>query len=80
MKTSALKHSRTQLRLESAFTGVPTYEQIREYAYHLYEQNGRVPGHDLDNWLEAEACLTANIPRIHSRTRLHRHLRNADGA
>ena len=64
------------MRLEAAFRRAPTYEEIREYAYHLYEQGGRLSGHDLDNWLEAEACLSANIPRIHSRTRLHRHLQN----
>jgi hypothetical protein len=47
-------------------------EAIRDYAYHLYEQSGRVPGHDLDHWLEARACLAANLPAQHTRTRLHR--------
>jgi hypothetical protein len=49
-------------------------EDIRDYAYHLYQQSGCVPGHDLDNWLEATACLKANIPASRSRTRLHRHV------
>lgn len=48
-------------------------DEIRDYAQHLYEQSGRLPGHDLDNWLEAKACLESNIPREHSHSRLHRH-------
>jgi len=49
-------------------------EVIRDYAYHLYEQNSCAPGHDLDNWLEATACLNANIPTNRSGTRLHWHV------
>lgn len=66
---------------ESLTQSVPTIteESIRDYAYHLYEQSGRVPGHDLDNWLEARACLLANIPTHHSRSRLHYHV-NGVGA
>jgi len=30
-------------------------EQIRRRAYELYEQRGRVDGHALDDWLQAEA-------------------------
>jgi Protein of unknown function (DUF2934) len=30
-------------------------EQIRTRAYELYEAGGREEGHDLENWLEAEA-------------------------
>lgn len=51
----------------------PTDDEIRDYAYHLYQQGGCVPGHDLENWLEAKACLEANIPKQHARSRLHRH-------
>ncbi|HWA08516.1 MAG TPA: DUF2934 domain-containing protein [Opitutaceae bacterium] len=52
----------------------PSEAEIRDYAYHLYEQSGHQAGHDLDNWLEAAACLKANIPRHRSHTRLHRHI------
>ena len=45
---------------------------MREYAYHLYEQSGRLPGHDVEHWLEAQACLMAGIPRHRSHVRLHR--------
>ncbi len=52
----------------------PSESAIRDYAYHLYEQGGRAPGHELEHWLEARACLLAAIPARHSRARLHRHL------
>jgi hypothetical protein len=47
-------------------------DEIRDYAQHLFEQSGRVLGRDLDNWLEAKACLQANIPKQHAHRRLHR--------
>lgn len=34
-------------------------EEIRRRAYLLYEQRGREDGHDIDDWLHAEAELTA---------------------
>jgi hypothetical protein len=49
-------------------------DQVRDYAYHLYEQSNRAPGRDLENWLEASACLRARIPARESGARLHRHL------
>ncbi|MEO6002662.1 MAG: DUF2934 domain-containing protein [Opitutus sp.] len=48
-------------------------DEIRDYAYHLYEQSGCASGHDEENWLEAKACLEANIPRERTHLRLHRH-------
>ena len=32
-------------------------EQIRELAFQLYVDRGRIEGQDLENWLEAEAIL-----------------------
>jgi len=57
-------------------------DDIRNYAFHLYQQSGCIPGHDLDNWLEATACLKANIPerRSHSRLHLHTHAEHAGRA
>jgi hypothetical protein len=55
-----------------------TEEEIREYAYHLFVQSGGKPGHDLDHWLEAKARLEANIPRPHSRARLHHQLHHPE--
>jgi len=33
-------------------------EEIRRRAYELYEERGREDGHDLDDWLRAEAEIT----------------------
>lgn len=38
-------------------------EQIRIRAYELYEAHGRGNGHDLDDWLEAEAEITGRADR-----------------
>lgn len=35
------------------------YEEIAKVAHELYEQSGRIPGRDLDNWLEAESIVAA---------------------
>ena len=51
----------------------PNENDIRNYAYHLYEQGNHAPGHDLDNWLEATACLRANDLTHLSSARLHWH-------
>jgi len=32
----------------------PTEEQIRSRAYEIFVQSGCQPGHDMDNWLQAE--------------------------
>jgi hypothetical protein len=55
----------------SAAAPPPSEAAIRDYANHLYVQRGALPGHDGDDWREAEACLRANIPKEFSRTRLH---------
>lgn len=34
-------------------------EEIRKMAHELYEKSGKVPGRDLDNWLEAEKIIKA---------------------
>ena len=37
----------------------PTHEAIAQRAHKIYEQSGRIPGRDLENWLQAEAELSA---------------------
>ncbi len=44
----------------------PTHEEIAQRARAIYEQSGRIPGRDMDNWLQAEAQLLA--ARHHSAT------------
>ena len=55
----------------------PCDDLVRDYAYHLFVQSGRIPGCDLDNWLEAKACIRANVPMHRSHVRLQRHLDEA---
>jgi len=38
-------------------------EELRRRAYALYEQRGREDGHDMDDWLRAEAELTAQATK-----------------
>ena len=41
----------------AAERAAPTVEQIAQRAYEIYERQGRQEGHDLENWLAAEAEL-----------------------
>jgi hypothetical protein len=56
----------------------PREEVIRDYAYQLYQQGSGAHGYDVDHWLEATACLKANIPAHSSRSRLHQHLNGSE--
>jgi hypothetical protein len=38
-------------------------ERIRRRAFELYEQRGHEEGHDLDDWLRAEAELSREVAR-----------------
>jgi hypothetical protein len=44
---------------KSKDTATPNDEAIAKRAYELYLQRGSVSGHELDDWLEAEAELSA---------------------
>lgn len=39
--------------------GPSLHERIARRAYELYEQRGQSPGHELDDWLEAEHLVRA---------------------
>jgi hypothetical protein len=45
------------MALEYPDGSLKLHAQIRQRAYELYGQRGREHGHDLDDWLEAEAEL-----------------------
>ena len=34
--------------------------QVREIAFHLYEERGCRDGHDLEDWLDAEAIISSH--------------------
>jgi len=61
------------LTQSSATAPQASEDEIRDYANHLYVQRGSVNGHHCEDWLEAEACLGANIPKESTRTRMHHH-------
>jgi len=44
-------------------TSGDTLEKIRQRAYELYELRGRENGHDMDDWLLAEAEVTQIVAR-----------------
>ena len=67
----------TPVEYQSGRSTAPTQEPgedvVRDYAYHLYQEGNCAPGHDVENWLEALACLKAHIPEHASHSRLHRY-------
>ena len=44
----------------------PQLEQIRVRAYEIYLARGAQPGHDVDDWLQAERELEPNVQRAHA--------------
>ena len=47
--------TRTTSRAEERHAPTEVEAEIRSRAYELYERRGRVDGHELDDWLQAEA-------------------------
>jgi len=45
----------------------PSADEVARRAYFSYVNQGSLPGHDLQHWLEAEAHLLAerNLTRVH---------------
>lgn len=42
-------------------TEAPDQARVRELAYALYQARGCLPGHDVEDWLAAEAALAAEL-------------------
>jgi len=47
----------TATSAKTSVAGTPPAEEISKRAFQIWEQNGRVPGRDLENWLQAEREL-----------------------
>lgn len=47
-----------------AIAFIDVQQQIRERAYQLFEARGRTPGHEIEDWLQAEAEVLATLPRL----------------
>lgn len=45
----------------------PSTDEVSRRAYFSYENEGSLPGHDVQHWLKAEADLTAErkLTRVH---------------
>lgn len=45
----------------------PSADEVSRRAYFSYENEGSLPGHDVQHWLKAEADLIAerNLTRVH---------------
>jgi len=46
--------------LAEALRRQPTEEEIRQRAYEIFLARGSAPGHDLDDWLQAEGELRSS--------------------
>ncbi|MFI5095430.1 MAG: DUF2934 domain-containing protein [Candidatus Acidiferrales bacterium] len=60
-KHQATQHGHSPILTAKTLTTEPSQnleEEIRRRAYELYEERGREDGHDLDDWLRAEAEIT----------------------
>ena len=47
---------------------IDTQEQVRRRAFEIYEQRGREDGHELDDWLQAEAEVLSQQSKAMSAT------------
>lgn len=57
----------------------PSQEEIAQRAYELYLQRGSVPGHETDDWLQAEAELSAGAAQSDEREEMQPSRRAATG-
>jgi hypothetical protein len=57
MKRSHTPPAKMSNPIAAAKSVAPLEAEIRTRAYELYEQRGGEPGHELDDWLEAESEL-----------------------
>jgi hypothetical protein len=55
------------LKLEETYFA-PSVDEVARRAYFCYQNQGSLPGHDVQHWLAAEADLIAerNLTRTHS--------------
>ena len=64
MSNDFLEHRRETMHYAMDTSGCPIEcvpDLIRKRAYQLYERRGRMTGHELDDWLEAEREVTTHL-------------------
>jgi Cu2+-exporting ATPase len=52
----------------------PAQDEVAKKAYDIYLKEGRPPGHDVQNWLEAEAKLKVRTTMPHAGSDHHAHM------
>lgn len=62
MKLTTTSQTRLKPTNRTGESSSELQEEIRRRAYDLYEQRGRVDGHEWDDWLQAEAELVSRKP------------------
>ena len=50
-------------------TGTPTRDDVARRAYELFQARGGEPGHELENWLEAERELGQSSRDVNEQSR-----------
>jgi hypothetical protein len=53
-----------KLLIDSSPTGASLRDRVSRLAYQFYLRRGKIPGHDLDDWLAAERILFSRLARI----------------
>ncbi len=63
----ALLPATTADRNQGGIDCAPSADEVARRAYFSYVNQGSLPGHDVQHWLEAEAHLLAerNLTRVH---------------
>ena len=65
--TSASRSAAVALLTQNEIDFVPSPDEVARKAYFTYVNQGSLPGHEVQHWLEAEAELIAE----RNRTRVH---------
>jgi len=51
------ENARSEADDRNRFRNQPTRDEVARRAYEFYERRGAEPGHDVDDWLQAECEL-----------------------
>ena len=64
-KPASLAAAARLIQAEAAYS--PSPDEVARRAYFCYENQGSLPGHEVQHWLKAEADLIAerNLTRVH---------------
>jgi len=61
-KQPSKKRSRSTRPARRKSPPAPTEDEVRSLAYRIYQARGAQPGHELEDWLQAERELRGEAP------------------